>query len=127
MAEQDENNIPFTLDKLDYEANMVGGFTQTELILTFIAMFIFSAITLSFVAHFWFGIWSLGAIAGFALAVLLTAKASHTAYIVKKGRPSYMLWVDLRRKLQDDGFLGVRIPFGYIKSTSWSINARKSK
>lgn len=124
MAELDENNIQFTLDKLDYEATMIGGFTQKELLSTFIVFFILSAVILSFIAHFWFGIWSIGTIIGFGVAALLTAKASHTAYIIKKGRPSYLMWVDFRRKLQDDGLLGIKFNFKYIRSTSWSINIK---
>ncbi|QFT13406.1 DUF3487 family protein [Vibrio sp. THAF190c] len=125
MAEFDENNIQSTLDKLDYEATMVGGFTQKELLITFVVMFLISASVMTLIAHFWIGIWSLGLIAGGATAGLLTAKASHTAYHVKKGRPSYMLWVDLRRKVQDDGFLGIKIDFKCIRSTYWSINDRE--
>lgn len=103
---------------------MVGGFTQKELICTFVVFFVICAPILSIIAHLWFEIWSIGAIVSFGLAALLTAKASHTAYIVKKGRPSYLMWVDFRRKLQDEGFLGIKIDFKYIKSTSWSINIK---
>lgn len=124
MAEYDENNIQFTLDKLDYEATMVGGFTQKELICTFVVFFVICAPILSIIAQVWFEIWSIGAIVSFGFAALLTAKASHTAYIIKKGRPSYLMWVDFRRRLQDRGFLGIKIDFKYIRSTSWSINVK---
>lgn len=124
MDIEEERSIPFTLDKLDYEATMVGGLTQKELICTFAVFAVFFIAIFSIITKLLWDIASIGAITAFLVAGICTAKAAHTAYVVKKGRPSYMLWMDLRRKFQDEGVLFIKINFGLIRNTYWSINNR---
>lgn len=119
----EEGTIPFTLDKLDYEVNMIGGFTSKELGVTTAVVMLVSLPVGCVVSWLAFDIWMLGLVVGTLAGGLVTAKLSFKAYTLKNGRPSYMLWVDVKIWIQKH----LRINCGFVESTYWSINATNNK
>lgn len=127
MSERDERNIDVPLDNLDYEAAALGGLTYQELITTIVASYIFSIfITIPF-AHFILGNFLYGFIASFVVAGLFTKSFMKKAYILKKDRPSYMIWIMLQKKIQHGGVFGIKIPLGFIPDGYWHTGVKKNE
>lgn len=111
----DERTIGFTLDKLDFEPNSVFGFTMTEFIqtsmfLSFVFGLSFGVLTSIFLDFFMYGL-----IGGAMLAVVLASCLAFRGETYKKGRPSYMLWVDLWRFIQ----FRFNVDLGFINTQVW--------
>lgn len=119
MAVEDERTVDVVLDQFDYEAPVVGGFTHKELAMCFFGSLVGTCfITIPF-GSLVLGHFGLGFIISVVFAFIFTAYAARRAYTIKKGRPSYMLWVDIKRKWQNEGYYGIKLNFGFVKSTYW--------
>ncbi|MDF9399129.1 DUF3487 family protein [Vibrio sp. 1180_3] len=129
MSERDERTIDVVLDSLDYEAPAIGGFTHQELITCFMITMIGSALIFIPIGEFMLGHYAFGIVGSVVLSGIITSAGSHRAYIAKQGRPSYMLWVDLKRHIQFRGILGVKLKFGFVGTTHWHTGRdnRKTK
>ena len=57
----------------------------------------------------------------FAFTLISVFVAAGRVEILKRGRPSYLLWVDLKRRLQTRGVLGVKVNFKLIDSSNWDV------
>ncbi|WP_428776374.1 DUF3487 family protein [Vibrio sp.] len=127
MSAEDERTIPVTLDNLDYEACALGGFTHKELVMTFGVLAVGFLIPSIPIAHLFLGHFAFGLMFSFLMATLLTAHFSRKAYLLKNGRPSYMLWVDLQRKIQTQGIFGIKLNMGFVETTYWHTGPEKKK
>lgn len=124
--EKQEKNIPVVLDHLDFDPNALFGFTISELGMCMMVLFFACLFPLVALCQI-IGINPMfGAIAAAALGLVLSFAAAKRAEILKKGRPSYMLWIDLKRRLQDEGIFGLKYNFGLVKSMVWD-NTKKQK
>lgn len=119
MSERDENTIPVTLDGLDYEAPALGGLTYKELMLTICISFIVSCMIMAPLAQLILGNYIFGLLISVLTTVGFTAKFTKKAYILKKDRPSYMVWIEMQKKIQNEGIWGIKIPMAFIKTTYW--------
>ena len=117
---RDDISISFTLDRLDFEPTLVRGFTATELMIASGVFFVFWAV-------FWLVVFALfgkamvGIGVAFAFTLISVFVAAGRVEILKRGRPSYLLWVDLKRRLQTRGVLGVKVNFKLIDSSNWDV------
>lgn len=125
MSEYDERTIPVTLDGLDYEAPVLGGLTYKELIFTvFFSFLVTLPITLP-ASYLLFGTTLLAPIVSAVLMLFITRSVTKKIYILKKDRPSYLVWVGLQKQLQNQGIFGLKIPMGFIKTTHWHTGITK--
>ncbi|MFL7013605.1 DUF3487 family protein [Enterovibrio norvegicus] len=125
MRVQDEGTIPVVLDKLDYEANVVGGLTSKELAITFGSFFGVSLPITLLLSYFVLGTVLFGPIATILIAGLGTFRMTKVAYTLKRGRPSYMLWVEMKKRLQHQGVFGIKVQMNFIPSTKWYTGFKK--
>ena len=121
MATETENTISFIIDELDFEPNTFMGFTGKEFMSCIGCLSSFFAITFAIATKFILGAAMYGIVFGCVVGVLVSIAFAKRAEVIKKGRPSYMIWVDLQRKIQLEGFLGIKINFGFINSTKWDV------
>ncbi|MFC5079633.1 hypothetical protein VTH8203_00846 [Vibrio thalassae] len=120
----EEGTIPVVLDSLDYEAPAIGGLTHKEMLALFTAVFVTLGLTLTPLCALFLGHFAFGLIIAVVVAILLTSIASHRAYVIKQGRPSYMMWVDVKRRIQFKGICGIKLNFGFVESTYWHTGSR---
>ena len=125
MSEYDERTIPVTLDNLDYESSVLGGLTYKELIATIIISFVISLFFTVPIAHFVLGNVLFSFVLSVIFTVIFTNRFMKKIYILKKDRPSYMVWIAMQKKIQNDGVKGVRIPMGFVKTTYWHTGIKK--
>ncbi len=121
MSVKREGTIPVVLDGLDFEANAFLGFTNMEFAMTICACGGFYAIALVPISSLLFGSAMYGFIGSIALGVFSGVGAAAKAETLKKGRPSYMLWIDLKRHLQFKGLWGAKFSFGFTSSKRWDV------
>lgn len=127
MAEKDEKTIPVAIDNLDYTPLMFSGFTAKELGLTYGISFLVLSTIVALVAQLFFGLWMFGPILGALLAAFVTIWAANKAYRLKAGRPSYLMWIDLQKRIQEEGYFGIKISMGLVKSTRWHTGTKRYK
>lgn len=126
---RDEKTIDFTLDKLDFEPNSIFGFTMTEFLKCSGALCTVFGFFLGFVSAYALDFFMYGLIAGVMIGVLVTTCLAYRGETYKKGRPSYMIWVDLRHWAQFK--LGIKMSF--YESRVWDtcydrrINQQKKR
>ncbi|ODM56062.1 MULTISPECIES: DUF3487 family protein [Vibrio] len=115
-----EKTSKVPLDQLDFSPCSIGGFTNAEFGLCFFGSTVGIALLLvPLVSSIYDGAGIYAAVVSFALALPLTIYLAKRAEILKKGRPSYMLWIDLMRKIQDEGIFGARYNFNLIANQVW--------
>jgi conjugative transfer region protein (TIGR03750 family) len=124
-----EQTIPFTLDNLDFEPNAFFGFTSKEFIVCIGAQTVGYSILLVPIAKLAFGVGMFGFVGAGFLAVCLSILFAQIATTKKKGRPSYMLWVDIKKHIQFNGvvFGLLKMPFGFIGTTKWDVISETNK
>lgn len=127
MSEREERTIPIPIDNLDYTPNMLAGFTAAELGGTFAALFVCSATVLSFISHLVFGQFVFGFLLSILVSALGTVTFAKKAYRIKAGRPSYLMWVDVQRRVQNRGVFGIKIPMGLVKGGLWHTGSTKQR
>lgn len=125
MSIEKEGTIPITLDSLDYEPPSVAGLTYKELMVVIVASFVVSCTICTPIAYFVLGMGLLGPVIAVGVTIAFTVQFARKAYVWKKGRPSYLLWIELQKKIQNQGVLGVKIPMGFIKTTYWHTGAKR--
>jgi Protein of unknown function (DUF3487). len=125
MSIEKEGTIRITLDGLDYEPPSVAGLTYKELMVVIVTSFIVSCAICTPLAYFVIGIGMLGPIIAVGVTIAFTVQFARKAYIWKKDRPSYLLWIEMQKKIQNHGVLGMKIPMGFIKTTYWHTGAKK--
>ena len=116
----DDITVHFVLDRLDFEPTLIKGFTATELMIASGASIVF-----------WCGVWvpvmaligkaMVGVGIGFLFTLVTVAIAAGRVEVLKRGRPSYLLWVDLKRRIQFRGILGIKINFRMIGTSNWDV------
>ncbi len=121
MSIKKEGTIPVVLDNLDFPVNAIMGFTNAEFGLCCAAIAGSLTAPLCILSRLILGAAVYGFIAAVALGVGGAMLGAARAETLKKGRPSYLLWVDLKRKLQFQGVFGKRFYFGFIGSTQWDV------
>ncbi|ANO35348.1 hypothetical protein A6E01_19230 (plasmid) [Vibrio breoganii] len=123
---KDEGTVNVVIDQLDFVPNAFLGFTNFEFIATICGASVAFVIPLSPLSSLILGKSIFGVIAAMALGVVFGVLAAARAETLKKGRPSYMIWSDLRRRLQIRGVLGWKAKFGFVETTAWDVlNERK--
>jgi conjugative transfer region protein (TIGR03750 family) len=124
-----ERTIPFTLDSLDFEPNVFFGFTGNEFLFCIVAQTIGYSILLVPISKIAFDVGMFGFVAGMFLAVCMSIFFARIATTKKKGRPSYMLWVDIKRHVQFKGviFGHLKVPFGFIETAKWDVISERKK
>ncbi|EGQ9284421.1 DUF3487 family protein [Vibrio parahaemolyticus] len=127
MSLEKERTIPVTLDRLDFEPNAFLGFTNLEFAFTCVAGSAACMIVLLPISGFVLGSVVYGFILSVALGVFIGVSGAAKAETVKKGRPSYMLWIDFKRRIQFRGVLGLKYAFGFIETKTWDVTNGKSK
>ena len=118
MQTKSENTQQIILDGLDEEAVILIGLTSTELGMAFGVSFAMYVIIFIVVLGL-FGI-PVGSTVGFAQGWVLGKKIGR----LKQGRPSYLLFGELKRKVQLQGlsFFGLfkmKIPMGFLDDQVW--------
>ncbi|MCY9874546.1 hypothetical protein [Vibrio barjaei] len=121
MTIEKEKTIPVVLDNFDFEPNAFLGFTNGEFAATCIVSAGLYSLVLVPLSLLFFGSVIFGLVGGAALGVFTSITAAARAETYKKGRPSYMIWVDLKRKVQFKGVFGFKKNMGYVKSTVWDV------
>lgn len=125
MSEFEERTIPVPLDNLDFEAPALGGLTYKELIITIACSFFLSlTISIPFAAYI-LGNFLFGFLISILFTAIFTYKFMKRAYILKKDRPSYMIWIAMQKKIQNEGIFGIKIPLGFIETTHWHTGTKK--
>lgn len=127
MSIEREKTIPVVLDELDFEPNAFLGFTNFEFAMTCIGFSVLYLVPLVALSGFIFGSVVYGFILSVALGVFSGVGSAARAETMKKGRPSYMLWIDFKRKLQFKGLFGIKCGFGYVGTKTWDVTDGKSK
>ncbi|WP_199438337.1 DUF3487 family protein [Vibrio owensii] len=127
MSIEKEKTIPVTLDRLDFEPNAFLGFTNLEFAFTCAGGAAACAIPLLPLSGFVFGSVIYGFILSVALGVFIGVTAAARAETLKKGRPSYMLWIDFKRRIQFRGVLGIKYAWGFIDTKKWDVTNGQSK
>ncbi|MGR5347501.1 DUF3487 family protein [Vibrio mediterranei] len=122
MSIEKEKTIPIVLDELDFEPNAFLGFTNMEFAMTIAAFSGIYSIAFIPLSVFLFSSGIYGLIGAIAVGVFSGVAGAGRAETLKKGRPSYMLWIDLKRKVQFEGIFGIRYDFGFITTKRWDVS-----
>ncbi|MDN2483940.1 DUF3487 family protein [Vibrio agarivorans] len=121
MSKAEQTN-QVVLDQLDFAPNSIGGFTNAEFGACYTVCMIFWSLFLPIISRLVFGSSLIGFILSLGLALITTVMLSARAESLKRGRPSYMIWIDLMRKIQDEGLFGVpflKYNFNLVPSAVW--------
>lgn len=115
-----EKTSSVTLDKLDFAPCSVYGFTNLEFgaclgTFTILLGLFLVPIGMNLVTSG--GLYA--SVLSMALALPLSIAAAMKAEYLKKGRPSYMIWIDFRRYLQDKGVFGLKFNTGLVGKHVW--------
>lgn len=113
----EERTIDFTLDKLDFEPNSIFGFTMTEFLKSCGVFCTSCGFVLGFLTLYLVGVFMYGLIFGAMIGVVITTWFAFRGETYKKGRPSYMIWIDLKHKLQTTS--NTKLNMGFIESSVW--------
>ena len=127
MGAKEERTIPVPIDNLDYMPLMFAGFTQVELLVCFVVFYIIDAVILTISSNILFGTLSFGFILAVLFAAGKTIWAANKAYRIKNGRPSYLMWVDLQKHIQNKGILGIKFSMGYVSNSKWHTGSKKER
>ena len=122
-----ENTSDLILDTIDYTPNLFFGFTAVELGICFMVSSSLCAFPFTFIS----GMLTNTILYGFVVSALvggfISFFAAQKAMILKKDRPSYMMWLDMARYIQDKGILGVKINMNMVKDEVWEIQRSEPK
>ncbi|MGR5448577.1 hypothetical protein ACP3V3_02090 [Vibrio sp. PNB22_3_1] len=127
MNTESEKTIPVVMDSLDFPPNAFLGFTNGEFAVTCLVCSGAYLIPMVMVSGVMFGSSIYGFIGAVAFGVFTSVAAARRAETIKKGRPSYMLWVDLKRHLQFVGFFDITYGFGFTKTCVWDVMDEQRK
>ena len=119
MGIREEGTIPVVLDVIDFVPVRFLGFTMSELTFTAIACFFLNAAVLAIILAITVGHVLFALPCSIFPTIPLVLFLARRAAILKGGRPSYMMWIDIQFKLQNDGIFGIKILFGFYKTTYW--------
>lgn len=122
-----EQTSSLILDTIDNTPNLFFGFTSNELIICFMTTLILTSIPFCILSGYLFGTILFGFVMGLLVACVVSFFAGQKAEKLKKDRPSYMMWFDLRRQIQDKGILGVKINRGLVGDAVWEIQKVEKK
>lgn len=117
----EEQTSDLVIDTVDYTPNMLFGFTVAEMMMCFGAVYGLLLVPLWMTTKILFGTILYGFVLDALVSGFVTYRAAIRAQVLKKDRPSYMIWIDLRRKLQDEGILGIKINFKLVSDAVWEI------
>lgn len=117
----DENTSDLILDTIDYTPNLFFGFTAAELGLCFLISMTICSIPLTIVSGMLTNTILYGFVVGALCAAFISFFAAQKAMILKKDRPSYMMWLDMARFIQDKGIMGFKINMKMVTDQVWEI------
>lgn len=123
----DEHTSNIILDTVDYTPNLFFGFTASELAMCYIVSLIITTIPLSIISGIFTKTSLYGIVAGAFFAGFISFFAAQKARVLKKDRPSYMLWMDLARFIQDKGIFGIKVKMGLVRDQVWEIQRTEKK
>ncbi|MBD0788033.1 DUF3487 family protein [Vibrio sp. Y2-5] len=115
----DEETSDLILDTIDFTPNLLAGFTASEMVSFFAVCFVILIIPCAAGSHYLADTILYGFILDAVISSYLTYRGALRAQVLKRNRPSYMMWIDLQRRLQDRGILGVKINFKLVPDAVW--------
>lgn len=125
--EEDENTSGLILDTIDFTPCLFFGFTATELACCFLVSLVLCSIPLTILSGMCTKTILYGFVGGAVCATVISFFAAQKAQILKKDRPSYMMWYDLMRFVQDKGVFGIKINMRMVGDQVWEIEKSEDK
>jgi len=127
MYEDGEQTADLILDTIDNTPNLLFGFTMSELMWCFLTALVITSIPCCLLSGYFFGTIMFGFILGALFSAIICFLAAQKAMFLKKDRPSYMMWLDLKRFIQDKGILGLKVNMKLIPDQAWEIQKFEKK
>lgn len=121
--EVEEETIQVIIDEVEFTPNAIFGLNWSEFGATASLTLILSLFVTLPLSSFCFGKVWYGLILSFAFAAIFSVWFSKKASMLKRGRPSYLLWAEWKRKVQNMGILN----FGLVKNTEWDNKSNRVK
>lgn len=121
--EKEEETIPVTIDKVEFIPNTIFGLCGSEFFTVVGGALFFSSLFTLPLSGFLFGAIWYGPVMSLAISLCTGLWFAKKAVVLKRNRPSYLLWSEWKRKIQNAGYFN----FGLVKHSVWENKATRNK